>query len=143
MADKPNPFKQLVNAKKAEDSATTPATNKVKAARDEPATPTESPSPTPTATTQPAAQPSTSTPVQRKRGRPATGKRSHPDWLGRTYYVKQDTDLDVEEELLNLKRQGIEIDKSELVDGLLAAWVKWRNGEQANGLLGKISPRRK
>ena len=78
-----------------------------------------------------------------KRGRPATGKRSDPGWLGRTYYVRQATDLDVEEELLNLKRDGVEIDKSELVDSLLAAWVKWRNGEQANILLGKISPRRK
>ena len=78
-----------------------------------------------------------------KRGRPATGKRSDPGWLGRTYYVRQTTDLDVEEELLNLKRDGVELDKSELVDSLLAAWVKWRNGEQANILLGKISPRRK
>jgi hypothetical protein len=57
--------------------------------------------------------------------------------------VKRETDLDIEDELLNLKRQGIELDKSELVDYLLAAWVKWRKGEDSEFLLGEISPRRK
>jgi hypothetical protein len=79
----------------------------------------------------------------KKRGRPATGKRSDDAWIGRTFYVKRETDLDIEDELLNLKRQGIEIDKSELVDYLLAAWVKWRKGEDSEFLLGEISPRRK
>lgn len=82
-------------------------------------------------------------PEQKKRGRPATGKRSDPDWIGRTFYVKKETDLDVEDELLKLKRQGIELDKSELVDLLLAAWVKWRQGEDLEFLLSEISPRRK
>jgi len=35
----------------------------------------------------------------------------------------------VEEELLKLRRQGIDIDKSELVDLLMAAWAKWQQGE--------------
>lgn len=61
-----------------------------------------------------------------KRGRPATGKRSNPDWVGRTYYIKRKTDLDIEGELFQLKRQGIEIDKSELVDNLLSAWAECR-----------------
>jgi hypothetical protein len=78
----------------------------------------------------------------KKRGRPATGKRSDAAWIGRTYYVKRETDLDVEDELLNLKRQGVELDKSELVDYLLSAWVKWRNGDDSEILLGEISPRR-
>lgn len=78
----------------------------------------------------------------KRRGRPATGKRSDPNWIGRTYYVRKSTDLDVEDELLQLKRQGVEVDKSELVDALLAAWVKWRNGDNANSLLAEISPRR-
>lgn len=78
-----------------------------------------------------------------KRGRPPTGKRSDPNWIGRTYYVQRETDLDVEAELLKLKRQGIEMDKSELVNLLLAAWVKWQQGEDLNLLLGEISPRRK
>ncbi len=88
-----------------------------------------------------------STPVQvpistepKKRGRPATGKRSDDAWIGRTFYIRRETDLDVETELLSLKRQGIELDKSELVDKLLSAWVKWRQGENADFLLSEVSP---
>ncbi|MCC5610486.1 hypothetical protein LC612_27985 [Nostoc sp. CHAB 5834] len=78
----------------------------------------------------------------RKRGRPATGKRSDDAWIGRTYYVKRSTDLDVEEELLKLKRRGVEIDKSELVDFLMAVWVKWQQGENINLLIDEFTPRR-
>jgi hypothetical protein len=78
-----------------------------------------------------------------KRGRPATGKRSDPDWIGRTYYIRKDTDLDAEGELYALKRQGIDLDKSELVNSLLAAWVKWRQGENIDIQLSEISPRQK
>ena len=76
-------------------------------------------------------------------GRPATGKRSDDAWIGRTYYVKRETDLDVEEELLKLRRQGIDIDKSELVDFLMSAWVKWQQGVNIDLLLDEITPRRK
>ena len=79
----------------------------------------------------------------KKRGRPATGKRSDPDWIGRTYYIRKETDFDVEDELVKLKRAGINLDKSELVDFLLAAWVKWRNGENIDIQISEISPRRK
>jgi hypothetical protein len=79
----------------------------------------------------------------KKRGRPATGKRSDPDWIGRTYYIRKETDFDVEDELVKLKRAGINLDKSELVDFLLAAWVQWRNGENIDIQLSEISPRRK
>jgi hypothetical protein len=47
--------------------------------------------------------------------------------------------LDAEGELLNLRRQGIDLDKSELVDKLLSVWVKWRQGENIDFLLGEIS----
>jgi hypothetical protein len=79
----------------------------------------------------------------KKRGRPATGKRSDEAWIGRTYYVKRETDLDVEEALLQLQRQGIEIDKSELVNLLLGAWVKWQKGENMESYISEITPRRK
>lgn len=79
----------------------------------------------------------------KKRGRPATGKRSDAAWIGRTFYIQRETDLDAEEELLNLRRQGIELDKSELVDKLLAAWAQWRKGEALDVLLAEISPRQK
>ena len=79
----------------------------------------------------------------KKRGRPATGKRSDPEWIGRTYYVRQETDFDIEDELVKLKRAGINLDKSELVDFLLAAWVQWRKGENIDIQMSEISPRRK
>lgn len=82
-------------------------------------------------------------PEQKKRGRPATGKRSDESWIGRTYYVRRETDLDVEGELFQLKRQGIEVDKSELVDFLLTAWVKIRKGENSEIPNGGIPPMRK
>ncbi len=85
--------------------------------------------------------PITETVAPKKRGRPATGKRSDDAWLGRTYYIKRETDLDVEDRLLQLKRSGIEIDKSELVDFLLAAWVKFQNGENPNFHISEITPR--
>ena len=82
-------------------------------------------------------------PTAKKRGRPATGKRSTEGWTGRTFYIQEENDLDVEEELMNLKRNGVNLDKSELVDSLLAAWVKWRKGENSEILLSEISPKRK
>ena len=81
-------------------------------------------------------------PEKNKRGRPATGKRSDNGWIGRTYYVQRTTDLDVEEELLKLKRRGIEVDKSELVDFLMAVWVKWQQGENIDLLIDEFTPRR-
>ncbi len=84
-----------------------------------------------------------SEPPTKKRGRPATGKRSDPDWIGRTFYIRKETDFDIEDELIKLKRAGINLDKSELVDFLLAAWVKWRKGENINLQMSEISPRQK
>jgi ribosomal protein L20 len=78
--------------------------------------------------------------VPRKRGRPATGKRSDGAWVGRTYYIKRETDLDIGEVILQLRRQGIEVDKSELVDLLLSAWVKWHKGENIEIHLSEVSP---
>ena len=82
-------------------------------------------------------------PEPRRRGRPATGKRSDPAWIGRTFYIQKETDLDVEDALLRLKRQGIEVDKSELLDAILAAWVQWQQGNNIDLILNEITPRRK
>ncbi|NJM98037.1 MAG: hypothetical protein HC800_13580 [Phormidesmis sp. RL_2_1] len=82
-------------------------------------------------------------PKKKKRGRPATGKRSDEGWIGRTYYIQEKTDIDIAEELVALRRQGVSLDKSELVDALLSTWVSWRKGEDANNRLGEFSPRRK
>ncbi|NET62466.1 MAG: hypothetical protein F6K47_42135 [Symploca sp. SIO2E6] len=80
---------------------------------------------------------------EKKRGRPPTGKRSNPDWISRNFYIQKETDLEVETQLLKLKHLGHNLDKSELVDALLVAWVKWQKGENSDFQLGGISPRQK
>ncbi|MEO0519143.1 MAG: hypothetical protein AAF171_17780 [Cyanobacteria bacterium P01_A01_bin.116] len=110
--------------------------------------PTPDPKPEPTAqqtaqqTTEPAPEPEPA-PKKKKRGRPATGKRSNAGWIGRTYYIQEKTDIEIEIELATMRRQGVSLDKSELVDALLGAWVAWRKGEDANEELSEFSPRRK
>lgn len=98
-------------------------------------------SPTDSTTQNSATEKATSkeTKVEKKRGRPAIGKRSDPDWIGRTYYIRRNTDLDVEEELHRLKRQNATIDKSELVDFLLSEWVKSQQGKKATFQIGENS----
>jgi hypothetical protein len=135
MSNQADAFKNLVSARKAKDEEPP-----VDAAASQSEPDNDLPEATvidfPQAAPKPAPQP-------KKRGRPATGKRSTEGWTGRTFYIEQENDLDVEEELMNLKRNGVELDKSELVNSLLAAWVKWRQGDKAEILLSKISPRRK
>ena len=106
-------------------------------------TPAKKTTPKPTPEEKPPEPEVTPEEPTKKRGRPATGKRSDPDWIGRTYYIRKETDFDVEDELVKLKRAGINLDKSELVDFLLAAWVQWRNGENIGIQLSEFSPRRK
>lgn len=123
--NKPSPFKKLFETKESpqqELEQLTAATTESNV--------TQTPTPAPTQK------------EPRKRGRPATGKRSDEAWIGRTYYVKRSTDLDVEEELLKLKRRGVEIDKSELVNFLMAVWVKWQQGENIDLLIDEFTPRR-
>ncbi len=130
---KENPFKRAI----ASHKQTTELVAEEVAPTDEKAKTTQE---TPVAA-QPASE-STPTTSPKKRGRPATGKRSDDAWIGRTYYVRRETDLDVEDALLKLRRQGIEVDKSELVDLLLEAWVKWQQGENIDIHISKITPRR-
>lgn len=122
---KPSPFKKLFETK--EEAQQEPE-------QQEPELPTEPT--TESNVTQTSAPTPSST---RKRGRPATGKRSDDAWIGRTYYVKRSTDLDVEEELLKLKRRSVEIDKSELVDFLMAVWVKRQQGENIDLLIDEFT----
>ena len=122
-------------APKSEPKAKTKTPAKVK-------TPTKKTSQKPTPEEKPQGAEIQPLPVK-KRGRPATGKRSDPDWIGRTYYIRKETDFDIEDQLIKLKRAGISLDKSELVDFLLAAWVKWRNGENIDIHISEISPRQK
>ena len=146
MAEKQNPFKAMMQARQAgssqaeavEDAAEVETQPKVK--KQKPPNPQVA---TSSVTTEPEAVEPANPPSKRKRGRPATGKRSDPGWIGRTYYIKEETDIDVEMELALLRRQGMELDKSELVNSLLGAWVQWRQGENSEILLDEISPRRK
>lgn len=56
----------------------------------------------------------------RRRGRPS-GKRSDPDYVGFTTYIRKDTHHDVKVALLQ-EKEGREL--SELVEELLAGWLK-------------------
>lgn len=136
MSDAANMFKKLAQNRQK----STPAEAETKPV----------PKPEPTKKTTPKSAPEEQPPEAeitpeptKKRGRPATGKRSDPDWIGRTYYIRQENDFDVEDELIKLKRAGINLDKSELVNFLLATWIKWRKGENIDILLSEISPRQK
>jgi len=75
--------------------------------------------------------------VPKKKGRPSTGKRSNPDWIGRTYYIRKEIYFDVADQLLKLKREGIDLDKSDLVNFLLEEWVKSQQGERATFRIGE------
>jgi hypothetical protein len=130
---KENPFKRAIASHKQTTESVAPEV----APTDEKPEPMQE---TPIAA-QPASQ-STPPTASKKRGRPATGKRSDDAWIGRTYYVRRETDLDVEDALLRLKRQGIEVDKSELVDLLLSVWIKWQQGENIDIHIAEITPRR-
>jgi len=122
---KPSPFKKIFESQEEPQQKTEPLVEPTKESN-------VSQTPTPQLATQ-------SQPETRKRGRPATGKRSDDAWIGRTYYVKRSTDLDVEEELLKLKRRSVEIDKSELVDFLMAVWVKRQQGENIDLLIDEFT----
>jgi hypothetical protein len=56
----------------------------------------------------------------KKRGRPS-GKRSDDDYVQVTAYIQKDTHRDVKIALL---KSGSDLDFSELVDNLLAKWLK-------------------
>jgi hypothetical protein len=59
----------------------------------------------------------------KKRGRPS-GKRSDEDYVQVTAYIQKDTHRDVKIALL---KSGDDKDFSELVDSLLASWLKSRS----------------
>ncbi|MGC1309363.1 MAG: hypothetical protein WA885_19250 [Phormidesmis sp.] len=135
------------------DANKTQNTQNSKTSSKSPPPPASTPAPAAPATESPAeiapvAEPAsppepTAVPRKKKRGRPATGKRSDEGWIGRTYYIQEKTDIDIAEELVALRRQGVSLDKSELVDALLSTWVSWRKGEDANNCFGEFSPRQK
>jgi hypothetical protein len=71
-------------------------------------------------------------------------KRQDPSWITRTYFLEKTTDIEIEGELYSLRRDGIEMDKSDLINAALKAWVAWRRGEvEAEDAMERISPRQK
>ncbi|NJM45343.1 MAG: hypothetical protein HC860_03580 [Alkalinema sp. RU_4_3] len=74
----------------------------------------------------------------KKRGRPANGKRSDPNWSARTFYIRKTTDAKVERVLDQMKRYNINLDKSELIDLLLEAWSMVESGEIDDFQIGEI-----
>lgn len=67
-------------------------------------------------------------------------KRQDPGWITRTYYVRKSTDIDLEEELARLRRQGIELDKSDLVNAVLEGWIAYRKGAPPESAWHSVSP---
>ena len=65
-------------------------------------------------------------------------KRGDPDWLTRTYYLEKATDIEVEAELIKLRRDGVEMDKSDLVNSVLKYWVAARRFKEQNGNLRTV-----
>lgn len=59
----------------------------------------------------------------KRRGRPATGKRNDPEFDQTTAYVRKDTYRAVR---IALIEEGEDLDYSELVEELLAKWLKSR-----------------
>jgi hypothetical protein len=159
MADqKPNPFKAMMaarpNAPLVEDEPVeeTPKQSEPKSQRSTRKKAASSPKSTtrkPKAAAQTAPQepePETEKPpepVKRGRGRPPGGKRTDDKWIPRTYYVERNNDIDCEIELARLRAHGIELDKSDLINALLGAWVKFQRGENTEIQLDEISPRQK
>ena len=145
---KANPFKNLLDSRRqptdAPETATppTPTDGAAQSLSNDRISPRRKGEKAKRRNSEPAQQlektPITDPPRSPKRGRPATGKRSNPGWIGRTYYIQQSTDQAIEAELLALKHEGRAIDKSQLVDALLMAWVQFRQGEKAELLLKAI-----
>jgi hypothetical protein len=160
MADqKPNPFKAMMAARPnaplvedepVEEQPKQPEPNR-KRSTDKKTTATSKAAtrkPKPEAAETPAQEPEPKTeaapePVKRGRGRPPGGKRTDDKWIPRTYYVERNNDIDCEIELARLRAHGIELDKSDLVNALLGAWVKFQRGENTEIQLDEISPRQK
>jgi hypothetical protein len=94
--------------------------------------------PTPKAHSAQAKQPPQTDKTPRKRGRPANGKRSDPGWYGRTFYIRKQTDELLEDALFKLKREGIDLDKSQLVDALLNAWAQVELEKVGDFQIGEI-----
>ena len=44
--------------------------------------------------------------------------------------------------MLALRREGVELDKSDVVDAMLAAWVAYRRGMAPEHALEQVSPKR-
>lgn len=72
-------------------------------------------------------------------GRPRNGKRSDPDWIGRTFYVKSETDLTLGIAIATLKAQGAQFDKSDLVEMLLSEWLEMHPDEKLDWCRSKFS----
>lgn len=147
MADKKeNPFKAMMAARQGEGEREeeTPVDEETKPAAKPKAKPAARRSRSKAkAKPEPVEEATVEAPVKRGRGRPpSNGKRANDEWIGRTYYVKRDADIRTELELASLRFQGIEMDKSDLVNALLEAWVKYRQGENGEDLLSEISPRK-
>jgi hypothetical protein len=61
-----------------------------------------------------------------KGGRPKGGKREDPDWVARSFFLQTATDNGIEDLVILSKRAGTLIDKSDVANTVLSAYVKFR-----------------
>lgn len=72
----------------------------------------------------PSTQPMPRVSAKAQRGRPATGKRSDPTYESTTVFLKVETKIAAHRLLLERKQQNL----SDVLEGLLAGWVKKNSG---------------
>lgn len=69
------------------------------------------------------------------------GKRSDPDWVMRSFFLRKLTDQAVKRAILELESQGITYDKSELMEDLLTGWLAYRDGGSVDEYMRTRTPR--
>jgi hypothetical protein len=139
MADKSNPYKKLWSGTKGEEEPPEEPPVEGKPSEEKPAAKPKASRRKAKPKDEPKVEATTSTPVAPAK---PLSKRQDPEWFTRTYYCKRSTDMEVEEELLALKRQGVEMDKSDLVEALLSSWVEYRRGMAPAAAWKRVSPKR-
>lgn len=98
--------------------------------------------PEPTDTPAPQNNPGDRAAERAKPGRKPTGKRSDPNWAMRSFFIRKETDTKVKQAILELELAGVEYDKSLLMEDLLDAWLRWRDGEDFDKIMRTKTPKK-
>ncbi len=78
---------------------------------------------------------SSAAPKEKVRG---SAKRNNPDYAARSFYLPKATDRRLQRVLLDLQEEGYELDRSELLNCLLTAWLDSRQGSDLEHRLAEL-----